>query len=295
MSNTVAIVAGLVAAALFGISSVAQQRGTKQVKSERAGSPKILLDLMHRPVWLIGIGATVLGFVLQVFALNEGPLALVEPLLVCALVFATLISSYLARRWDLLIFTGVAACFLGIAGFLAIGRPKGGHSSVGFHVVFPLGLGLAVGVGACLLVAQRSRALRAPALALACGICFGVSAFLIKLLTGESGHGIAHLFTSWPIYALAVTGPLGFILNQNALQQSAMVSQVLSITTACDPIISIILAVVWLGETLTSTPLAIVGEVVALALMTMGIVIIAHRSPELAPQPAPVAAQARPG
>jgi hypothetical protein len=36
-------------------------------------------------VWLFGIGATVLGNILHIFALDKGPLSLVEPLMVCAL------------------------------------------------------------------------------------------------------------------------------------------------------------------------------------------------------------------
>ena len=91
MSTPIAVVAAVAAALVLGISSVADQRSTKRVKSERSLSPRILLDLVRQPLWLTAIGANLAGFALQVVALDFGSLALVQPLLVCDLVFAVLI------------------------------------------------------------------------------------------------------------------------------------------------------------------------------------------------------------
>jgi len=283
LSSLIAVVSGLGAALVFGVSSVAEQRGTKRVKQRRALSPRILLDLVRQPLWDTAIAATLVGFTLQVVALKFGPLALVEPILVCDLIFAVLISSYLRGRWDTVLVGGVAACAAGVAGFLIIARPSGGRSTVSLDVVMPLAVGLAVAVGGCLIVARRSRNLRPLALALACGINYGVAAFLIKIATSQGG-GLVHLLTNWPIYALAVVGPVGFVLNQDAFQQETLLAPVLSIITACDPLVSIALASLWLDEKLNSTPAGIVGEVIALALMIIGIVVMAHRSPQVVRQ-----------
>ena len=67
--TTVAVITALVAALLFGISSVADQRSTKRVKTERALSPTILVDLVKEPLWLIAIATNVAAFALQVTAL----------------------------------------------------------------------------------------------------------------------------------------------------------------------------------------------------------------------------------
>jgi drug/metabolite transporter (DMT)-like permease len=263
----------------LGISSVAEQRGTKRVKTERALSPKILLDLVREPLWVMAIGGSVVGFGLQVVALKYGPLALVEPLLVCDLIFAVIINSYLRHRFDPVILGGVLATAAGVAGFLVIGRPSAGKSTVGFIVVLPLAVGLIACVAGCLAIAQRNKDLRPLALALACGICYGTSAFLVKLVVSDVSGGLPHLLTDWPIYALAVVGPAGFVLNQNAFQQGTLLAPVLAIITACDPIISIALAYLWLNETLSSSPAAIAGEFIALAVMVTGIVVLAHHSP----------------
>lgn len=265
---------------VFGVSSVAEQRGTKRVETRRALSPRILLDLMRQPLWVAAIGGTLVGFTLQVVALNFGPLALVQPILVFDLIFAALIAARLRRVWDLRLLLGVATCVIGIGGFLAIARPSGGTTNVGFLVILPLAAGLAAGVGGCLAVARRNEAARPLALALATGINYGVAAFLVKMVVGR---GFPALLTDWPIYALAIVAPVGFILNQDAFQSSTsgVIAPVLSIITACDPIISIALASVWLNEKFNDTPLGIAGEVIALILMVIGIVAIAHRGPHV--------------
>lgn len=281
LSDSVAIVLGLAAAFVLGIASVADQRSTKRVERRRALNPRIFLDLVRQPLWLASIGGTLIGFALQVVALRFGPLALVEPLLVCDLVFAVLITSYLRHRFDPTLLGGVIATTAGVAGFLAIGRPTNGHSSVGFLVVLPLAAGLAAVVAGCLAVSRRHEGLRPLALALACGICYGVAAFLIKLVVSHTG-GLLGILTDWPIYALAVVGPLGFLLNVDAFQTGELIAPVMSIITVCDPLISIALAALWLDETLSSTPAAIAGQVIALIVMTVGIVVVAHRAPHLA-------------
>jgi drug/metabolite transporter (DMT)-like permease len=262
---------------VFGISSVAEQRGTGHVQERGALSPRLLLDLVRDPLWVTAIGATVVGFALQVVALKYGSLAVVEPLLICDLIFAVLINSHLRHKRDPVIFIGSGMCAAGVAGFLIIGHPTGGKSSVGALVLVPLAVALVVLVGGSVFVAKRDKKVQALALALATGVCYGISAFLIKIVTG---NGIHHLLTTWPIYALIVVGPLGFLLNQNAFQESGdLIAPVLSIITAADPLISILLATVFLSEKLNSSPGGIIGEIVTLTLMVTGIVIIARHAP----------------
>jgi drug/metabolite transporter (DMT)-like permease len=285
MSTPIAVAAALAAALLFGLSSVADQRSTKRVRTRRALSPAIMLDLVRQPLWLIAIAANVAAFALQVVALDFGSIAVVQPLLVFDLIFAIVIMRMVGRRQGIelpgarRILAGVLAAAAGVAGFLVIGQPSAGHSNVAFDVLVPLAAGLAVAVGGCLAVAARNENLRPLALAVATGVCYGVSAFAVKLVTSEFGAGPAHVFTNWPIYVLAVVGPAGFILNQDAFQQGTYLAPVQAIVTTSDPVISIGLGIVWLGVTLRSGPAAIVGVVGSLLLMTAGIVITARYAP----------------
>jgi drug/metabolite transporter (DMT)-like permease len=284
LSWVIAVVAAVAAALVFGIASVADQRSTKRVKRRRRPSPRIFLDLVRQPLWLASLAGTVLGFVLQVVALRFGPIALVEPLLVLDLIFAVLINSYLRNRWDPALLGGVVATATGVAGFLVVAQPTSGQAHVSFTVVLPLAAGLAASVMGCLAVAARNQRLRPLAFALACGINYGVAAFLVKLVISDVGGGMARIMTDWPIYALAVVGPLGFLFNEYAFQQGTLIAPVLSIITSCDPIISITLGTLWLNEKLSSTPAGIAGEVATLILMVAGIIVVAHRGQQVAPQ-----------
>jgi hypothetical protein len=284
VSAPVAAVGAAVASALvLGISAVADQRSTKRVQTRRPLSPRILADLVRQPLWLTAVGANIVGFALQVVALDLGSLALVQPILVCDLIFAVLILSFLRRRANqkpanrTLLLAGVLATAAGVAGFLAIGQPSAGRMQARLGIVPPLAIGLVVVVGGCLAVAARNRNLRPLALALACGVCYGVAAFLIKLLTSEFGGGLAEVFSNWPIYVLAVVGPAGYILNQDAFQQGTLLAPVQAIITAADPVISIALGIGWLDVRLRSSPADVAGEVVSFLLLIAGIVMTAYR------------------
>jgi hypothetical protein len=286
MSTPIAVVTALGAAATFGISSVADHRSTKRVQTREALSPWIVADLVRQPLWLIAVFANVVGFALQVVALASGSIALVQPLLVCDLIFAVLIARYLsvrAHRPHLptrRVFTGIAATTLGVAGFLAIGQPSTGRTYVTSGFVAPLTLGLIFVAMGCLVAATRSRNIQSLTLAVACGVTYGAAAFAIKLVTSEFSGGPAQVFSNWPIYFFAVAGPAGFILNQNAFQRAKFISPVQGIITAADPLISIALGIAFLGVRLHGSPAAITGEVVSLLLMTAGIAVTAYQAPQ---------------
>ena len=302
-NNTPAAIAtAVIAAGVLGLSAAIDQRSTKKVKTREPLSPRLLADLVRQPLWLIAIGANVVGFILQVVALAFGSLALVQPLLVCDLLFAVVIAWYLRQRAgepqpDMRpIWLGVVITTIGLAGFLAIGQPTPGHTQAHLYMLAPLVVGYVVVVGVCLVIANGNTDLRPLALALACGVSYGVAAFVIKLLTSQFGGGLAGVFTSWPIYVFAVVGPAGFILNQNALQQGTLLAPVQAIISVADPVLSIALGVAWLDVRLRSSPAAIAGEVMSFLLLTFGIVLTsrAHAIPA-GPAEAPAGASAEAG
>ena len=294
-----AVVAALANAVNDGTAAVLEQRSTKQVSTQHNPlSVRLILDLLHRPLWLIAIVLNITGVILQIVALHYGELALVQPILVCDLIFAALIASAFRHQWpDWEILLGVLCCAGGLALFLAVARPHGGVATVPPVDAIPLGIAYGVALAGCLAVAAMGpAALRAIMLALACGISYGVTAFVLKLLSGGWHGGLSHLPYQWPLYAAVIVGPLGFLLNQSAYQAGVMVSPVLSVITAADPLVSITLAHVVLHEQLASGPVNITMEVLAFAVMIVGIVTLAHRAPVVAPKqgatmPAPVQAE----
>ena len=288
-----AVVAAVCASLFFAASAVLELRSTHEVPARGVFAPRLLLDLARRPLWIASIAATLAGLALQVTALHFGPLALVQPILVCDLIFAVLMTAALRHAApDRILFTGVVCAAAGVAVFLAVAQPTGGNESVSLPAVIPLAAALAAVLAGCLVWAKRgTRNTRPLALALACGICYGVTAFLLKLVTFSLGEGFSEPLTQWPLYAVAVVGPVGFLLNQEAFQAGTLLSPVLAVITTADPLVSIGIAHLWLDENFANTPPDIVIEVAALAVMTAGIIMLAHRAPVVASQRA--AAEAR--
>ena len=294
MFPLIAVVAALGSSLAYAITAVTEQLSTKRVQRRRALSPGLLVDLIKQPLWLAGIAANVASFVLQVVALRFGPLALVEPILVCDLIFAGLITAVLRKRADPVTGAGVLACAAGVAGFLVIARPSAGREVISIAEALALLAGFAAVLAGCLALAQWNRSVRPLALALACGAAYAVTDFSIKLATAEFSGGLGALFTHWPIYAVAIIGPIGFVLNQNAFQAGALLAPVLAIITITDTIGDIGLAWLFLNEKLASGPAQIAGQAASLLVMTVGIVVLARRSPQVARQQDQTARPAEP-
>jgi drug/metabolite transporter (DMT)-like permease len=279
-----AVAAALAGALTYGLSAVLEQRSVNQVAERGVFAPRLLLDLAHRPLWLASIAATIVGAAMQAVALHFGPLALVQPILACDLLFAVLINAAARHAApDGVLFAGAVCCAAGLGVFLAVAQPTGGTESVSLPAVIPLAAGLAAVLAGCLAWAKAgSRTTRALALALACGVCYGVNAFLLKLVTFSLAQGFSEPLQQWPLYTLTVVGPVGFLLNQQAFQSGRLVSPALAVITTTTALVSIGIGYLWLDESFASGLMDVVTEVASLTVMTAGIVLLAHRAPAVA-------------
>ena len=279
--DVVAVPTAVGAALSFALSAVLQQRETADVPERRALDPRLVLDLVHRPVWAASIAADIVGVVLQVIALHFGQLILVQPLLVAGLLFAVVIAARLDHRPpDRVMLGGALLCAAGLTAFLLVAQPAGGDGTARGVDARWLVIGLAATLASCLLVAYRTGGTpRALALALGTGLLYGVTSGLLKLLGTDLASGVAATVTHWPLYAVLVAGPLGFLLSQNAFQAARLPAPPLAVLTTVDPLVSIAIGLVALGERIEQTPGAVVGEVLALTAMTGGIYALAHRAP----------------
>ena len=70
---------GLLSPFAFALGTVMQQRGTMQTRA-REGDPRFLVQMLRRPVWLVGGLITVCAFLLQAAALRYGSLSLIQAL-----------------------------------------------------------------------------------------------------------------------------------------------------------------------------------------------------------------------
>ncbi|HEY2128344.1 MAG TPA: DMT family transporter [Streptosporangiaceae bacterium] len=285
MYAVIAVSLGLAAAAMFGGASVLEERSTKQVPERSALSPRLLVDLVRRPLFLAAIGVNVVGAGLQVLALHFGSLSLVQPLLVLSLLFAVVIAAAAVRRQppDAVLLAGVACCAVGIAGFLIVARPHGGSGTADPTAALPLMAGLAAVLAGCLAAARWGpRAVRPLWLALGCGADFGVNALLLKIVPSTLPAGFADPVQQWPLFLVIIVTPVGFLLNQNAFQAGTLIAPVLAVITTADPLVSMAAGAAVLHEKIAVTPPALAAEGFALAVTIGGIIALAHRAPQAA-------------
>jgi hypothetical protein len=286
VNEQVAALVAIAGAVTFGASDVIEQRATHRVAKRPPLDLRLFADLAVNRLWLIGITVDIAASGMQAIALHFGPLALVQPILVLDLLFAVVITSVLTRRRpDRVIGAGVVCCTGGLVLFLAVARPQSPPVSVSPTILLPLGAGIAGLIALCLVAWHVSpRGFLPLVTAFACGAIFGVTAFLLKEITQTIGLGFNPPSQQWPLYAFIVAEPIGFLLNQNAFQESSLIAPVLAIRTVTDPLVAIGIGLVWLNEQIASSPAAIAGEAVGLIIMSAGVVALAYRSPHVAAQ-----------
>ena len=284
-SLLVAVPAALLGAAGFGLASAAQQRATHEVPVAPTLSPRLVLELLRHPWWLVGLMATVLALAMQLVALAFGPLAVVQPLLVTGVVFAGVFSALLHRRTpDRWVVVGGLVTAAGLAAFLLQARPvdtrPAEHLDVTDSPAFLLAVALVV-AGCLVFAGSTSRPSRVLALALATGVLFGITAALMKAVTTAVRGGLGELFTTPALYAACVVGPMGFLLSQNTFQQGRLVSPSVAIITTADPIVGVFAGIAWLGEDLVTTGPLIAGQALAGVVVLSGIAAVTLRGAAL--------------
>lgn len=272
-------VLALVAALMFALGTVIQQREAIKVPDEEAASAGLLIRLARRPAWLAGIAADALGFVAQAAALGIGRVIVVQPLLATSVVFALPLGAKLSGqrlvRRDVWAAIAVTA---GLGAFLAISDPQGGRDDAPITAWIAAG-GALCAAAALLTVAGLRGAPRRKAamLGTAAGLLFGLSAVLTKAVVDSLDEGLAELIGDWHLYALAAVGFASMTLSQISLQAGDLAPAVAT-QMIFDPVASLLLGLTLLQERIHDTPLGVAGSVAALAVTFAGMVVLASRS-----------------
>lgn len=289
--NEIAAVVALVAAVSFALAATLWQRASINAGIE-PGDSKGMLTLLTNPVWLLGLGAQVIGVALQGAALDRGRVAIIQPILVTSIVWALPLGYFLtnqtiARRHVI----GAVIIIVGLASFASFGDPAGGVNDAPMSdwIVALLVLGAAC-VGLMIIGARGEMGTKAALFGATAGILYGVSATLMKPVV-ESWHsdGLAVVMRNWELWVMAVSGLVGFYLQQVSLATGRLVTSVATVSVV-NPVVSVGLGALVLQERLDSSPtwhwIAAVG---ALAVALIGATVIASASnqDDLAAEPSP--------
>jgi drug/metabolite transporter (DMT)-like permease len=275
----IAIVAALAAGCTFAVGSVLQQSAAREAPQDESLSLRLLVDLAHRPRWLLGIGSDVGSFGLQALALAFGPIALVQPLLVTGVLFAIPLAVGLrgmrlhARDW-----TGTVLVAGGLALFLAAASPSEGVPQTALArwllILVAVGGLMALGVAAGRLARGPARA---SLYGLAAGAAFGLLAALTKTSTWLLGHGAGTFFTAWQPYAMAVVALAGAVVQQSAFQAAPLPASV-PVMDAVEPTVAVCIGVFAFAEHLGTSVVALGCEAAGIVALITGIVLL-DRSP----------------
>ncbi len=274
----------LTASVFTALASVAQRRAAAPAPGEDGLGLHLVHYLLHRPVWFLGIASMILGFAFQVAALRVGSLSLVQPIIATELliVFALIALRHRHRVHvrDWLAALGMATA---LGTFLALARPVGGHEHASGSMWALAGIST-FALAAVLALASVSRApngssanRKAALLGIAAATGFGFVAAVIKELSTHFAQGPAAVFANWSPYVLLCAGAASMFLASHAFQAGSLAASQPGLTIV-DPLVASVLGVVLFGERLALEPIALAGELVALALL-VGSVVLLSRSP----------------
>ena len=284
----------VLAACANATSSVLQRKANREVPRRQNLSWQLIRSLVRKPVWFGGILAVTAGFLLQATALGTGQLATVEPVLVLELPLTLILASRVFRahlgwrEWG-----PAVAMTASLAVLLYALSPSAGRSASVRWYAWVTGIGINLAVTGALVAAGRrgpsgrgggttgSGARQAAVLGVAAGSAFGLTAALMKGMTGTFAGGLADLLTSWQLYGMIAAGMAGMFLLQSALNAGRLLAAQPGLTLT-DPVASILWGVLVFHEQVRGGGFILL-DALSLLVMVAAVLFLA-RSPLLADQ-----------
>jgi len=278
----VAFLLAPIAAFVNALTSVLQRIGVESAPESTTLRWSLMAHALRRGIWLIGFGLMLVQFGLQATALRFGQLSVVQPLLTTELIFLLIILGVWFRyRLTVQEWLGAVTIVIGLGGFFIVAAPKGGNAIPTNHQWLVASVLLISLVTGCILAALRGpRWWRAAMFGAATAVTAAYTAALTKAITNYTKEGWGHVFTHFQPYMLAVTGLGTVFLIQNALHAGPITASRTTMVTI-NPLVSIVLGLTLFADRLRSGPAWVALELLALAVLVVGVVILA-RSPLVA-------------
>jgi len=261
------------AAAAFGAGSTLQHHAASAVPRANASTTGLVLKLVRRPGWLLGILLSGAAFVLHVAALRHGSLTLTQAIVVCNIVFAVLVRAALDRRvpprreiaWAIATCAGLSLFVAMVETHMALSATKR-PAAEAFVIIGVVVTVVAVWCATRMHTAAR----RGFLLASGAGILYGLTAGLIKLAIIQAASGAAAVLQHWSSWAVLVVGPNALLLSQRAYH-AARLSITMPILNIADVLVAIAFGTTVFGERMFASPAHLVGGLAGLLVMGVGV------------------------
>ena len=238
------------------------------------------MRLLGSGVWLLGLAAQTAGVLLQAAALDRGRVAVIQPLLVTAVVWAMPLGYFLtgqvitvgtssAPRWSSPGWRCSQASATPPPAWTTRPPPTGSWPSSSW--------GRSAGL---LLFSRRDGSdSKAAVFGAVAGILYGISATLMKpVVENLHAEGAVAVLESWELWVMAIGGLVGFYIQQLSLATGKLVTSVATVSVV-NPVVSVLLGALVLQERLDrDPPWHAVVAVGALAVALLGAVVAASAS-----------------
>lgn len=278
LATVLALSAGLLNAG----AALLQQQGIHLglVSVERTDALRIarnLRDLAQQPRWVWGWSTDLVGYLFQAAALYYGSVALVQPLMTTQLLFTLGLVSWQRRESPRLeAWVAGAAICTGLA-VLLVTQGSSLSGAADRTKVLQATAVAAVLVTALVIV---SRNVRQGVLfsAVAAGLCTAMSAVFTKLTVNDLVTvGLAGTAKDWPGYLLLGSTFAGFLTIQAGFA-SGPLTWAVAAGLITDPIASYLVGILAFDVSLPTDPASLASVVIALGLLSVGILLLAHAS-----------------
>lgn len=251
---TLAVVFALCGGLCYAIASVVQQRVAAEQPPELSLSPRLIVSLAHRPLWLLGIAVDVAAYGFEAAALGFGSVLVVGPLLCSGLLFALPFASFrTGRRVTKAEMIPAVIVSAGLALYVQVGAPSGTTSHAS-HVAWALAaLFVIAAAGTSVALGRRARepGRRALYYGLATGVVYSLTAVLTKATVDRLTPSVLPILGHWQLYALVLASIVGLVLNQSAFQ-AGHVAASLPAMSVVNPVLASLMGVVLFGEHLNA-------------------------------------------
>lgn len=269
-----AVVFAFGSALATAFSTSVQHLAAHHAPESAIGAGGLMRHLVRRPAWLVGQVLGIAAFGFHAVAMHHGPIALVQPIVICGIVLAVPLNGAMGRRWPPrheLAAVLMTAAALGT--FLVVSDPSPGtRDQLGWALGIPVAGGVLVAIlllAAARKVAHATR--RGFLLGTASGVLFGLVAVLLKATQIDLARdGWVGMLLSWPVAALVVAGVGGVAVNQLAYR-TARLSASMPVLNVVDGAVAMAFGYLFFREIPRHSLLALIVEVIAVGVLVGGL------------------------
>jgi drug/metabolite transporter (DMT)-like permease len=258
----------LAAACCYETGYALQALEARRAPRERALRPSLVGHLLQRPIWVGGIALALLGWPLQIAALSQAPLTLVQPVLALGLLLLLALGvRVLGERVGPREVIAVVLIIGSVAVFAWAAPRDSGDVERGTGLVVALAILIAVTLAPYAISLVRRSARSMLLLVASAGAADGLAAFVAKIVAQDASDGALVGVVLWAGLVAAVV-IVGLISESTALQRFAA-TRVAPTVLVMQIVIPVVLAPLVGGEGWGDTPLG--GAVLGAALVVIAL------------------------